>query len=315
MATNTNDDRNTQNDRSTKNDNIVRGDKGDRGDARSKRNRDDKDKNKEQWSPQQWNFLDAIYCINLSSRPDRRAIAQKVFDEYHIPVKMMIVEKHPTSGQQGCFESHLRIIREALEKKYQRILIFEDDIVTTPYLTRGKLREVVRFMKTNQQWDLFYLGPMHDIRHYSAKWINHSIYQLRSCGTHAYCLSKRMIEKMAKLEYTGVAIDDVYKYGDYKRYAIYPSLFNQGSQKSDIAKQDFYNWQQFSPLKQGYFRGIEMYTHYINIPLNQFKWILFTLILLLYLWLLIRYCHRTQIVKYLTAIFIPILILLALIQF
>jgi collagen beta-1,O-galactosyltransferase len=61
-------------------------------------------------------------------------------------------------GEIGCFLSHYRIWEEMIEKEYDRILIFEDDIRFTENATKI-LREMVEdLMKTQIDWDLIYLG-------------------------------------------------------------------------------------------------------------------------------------------------------------
>ncbi len=269
------------------------------------------------WSIQCWSFFEAIYCINLSTRVDRRESVQKIAEQYSIPINMFIVEKHPNGGVEGCFDSHLRIIKEAYDKGLQCVCIFEDDISVTNALTIEQLRRAIRFLRKNKHWDLFYLGTLHDIRKYSAKWLSNSVYQLKTCGTHAYCISRRMMETMLSKhsKFTGIAIDDVYKYGKYNTYGIYPCMFNQGSYTSDISNYDFYNRKEFHMFKQNYFRSVELYARYINIPLIQMKWIVFSLLVILLLWLLTRYSNNPKMIKIILIIFLPILAMLLLISF
>ena len=61
-----------------------------------------------------WDFFDGhIRCINLTTRKDRYRESKAVFDKYHIPVKYFHAKKHSKGGVYGCFDSHIKIIREA----------------------------------------------------------------------------------------------------------------------------------------------------------------------------------------------------------
>ena len=265
-----------------------------------------------------WSIFDAIYCINLDTRVDRRQSAQKIFDQYQIPAKMFVVKKHPNGGIEGCFDSHLRIIREAYHNGYSKICIFEDDIAATSHLSVKQLRKATKFMETNADWDLFYLGTCPDVRKYTCRWLTNSIYQLRSVCTHAYCVSRKMMEKMISkhIKYQGVPIDYLYKETDqFKSYGIYPSMFNQGAHTSDISSTDFYNGGIISNLKSPFIRGLEIYAKYINIPLNQLRLILFSLLVILLIWLLVKNCSNFRTIKILLIIFLPILLLLLIIRF
>src|SRR5579859_6993752 len=63
-----------------------------------------------------WGFIDRIYCINLSTRPDRKRSAQAEFDGVGLGerVELITVEKHPTDTEQGIYEAHAACLREGL---------------------------------------------------------------------------------------------------------------------------------------------------------------------------------------------------------
>jgi hypothetical protein len=94
-------------------------------------------------------LFDAVYCINLSSRPDRlqefakRAKAFNIkFEVYSAvsktylnPLTQMVMPDDSLldgsankSGLLGCLLSHLNVMKIALSKKQEQILIFEDDV-------------------------------------------------------------------------------------------------------------------------------------------------------------------------------------------
>ena len=102
--------------------------------------------------------FDRIYCINLNERHDRYLSSLKVFRQYHIPVTYYHTDRNP-NGEKGCFLSHRSICRKAVKDNLSRILIFEDDIVPTKYLTKSNLKNSIDAMDTlKDDWKLFYLG-------------------------------------------------------------------------------------------------------------------------------------------------------------
>ena len=78
------------------------------------------------------NYLDSIYYINLDRRKDRlRNIQQELF-AYGIYAPNVcrfaaIDRPEPGKGIVGCTCSHLAVLREARERNYSSVLIFEDD--------------------------------------------------------------------------------------------------------------------------------------------------------------------------------------------
>ena len=235
-----------------------------------------------------WSFFGDIRCINLNTRNDRYEESSSVFKQYAIPVNYFRTNKHPNGGIQGCFESHLAIIRDAYDRKLDTVVIFEDDVIASGYLEiphrhpelrsdDPNLKRAIDFMKQNTDWDLFYLGTHPDIRRYRMTHMGHDIYHLHSICTHAYVVSRRMMKKMYNLKFTGVAIDYYYLKTDHA-YGIYPSLFYQRGSTSDIGGDFSSN----IPIKHWWYRAVEIYAKYINIPLNTLKyWLLFLLVIII----------------------------------
>ena len=88
--------------------------------------------------------FDAIYCINLERRPDRKEHAIKEFEKAGITgyqfypavdgvalgLKSPIARLLP--GMIGCYQSHQNILRDSISKGYKRIAVFEDDLKVVP---------------------------------------------------------------------------------------------------------------------------------------------------------------------------------------
>lgn len=227
-----------------------------------------------------WEFFDGqIYCINLKTRDDRYESSRKVFNQYDIPVKYFRVDKHPKGGAYGCFDSHIKVIRKAYYEGANRVLIFEDDISPTDYLTPKRLETAINFME-NEDWDLFYLGALPNIRSYKSYSTSYpGIYRLRGICTHAYIINRKTMKKLINLKYNGTAIDYYYIHNFNKSYAVYPTLFFQGLSESDIG----YNWWAKYGTKERvstFYRCMEGYAYYIQYPLILFV----PLILLVLAW-------------------------------
>tara|TARA_Y100000389_G_C17303044_1_gene433958 strand:- start:96 stop:860 length:765 start_codon:yes stop_codon:yes gene_type:complete len=223
----------------------------------------------------EWNFFDSIRCINLKNREDRHMNSSYVFNKHKIPVEYYHVDKHPNGGLQGCFESHIQLVTEAYNNNLKNIVIFEDDITDTKYLTKRNIRKIIRFLKNND-WDIFFLGPHPDIRRFSTdKTKISNIYKINSICGHAYILNRNYIKLMANTKFNGTPLDYLYKFNN-KSYGHIPSLFIQGSSVSDISG-DLFN--RIPILKIGSIKFVEFYSTTINIKL---PYLLSILILILF---------------------------------
>jgi glycosyl transferase family 25 len=107
-------------------------------------------------------FFDKIYCINLEHRTDRWELALNEF-------KKLGIENDVTrfnglyikdNGNLGCTRTHHNIIKDAKENNYERILIFEDDVL---FLDNDiSLIENILDQLNNIDYDIFYLGSTVD---------------------------------------------------------------------------------------------------------------------------------------------------------
>lgn len=186
-----------------------------------------------------YKFFEQIICINLLSRPQRKNHAQEVFRKLHIPAIIHSVEIDENGGIRGCFKSHIEIIKKAYNHQYHNVLIFEDDIEPTPSYSTTALDKCIKFMKTDENWDIFYLGfftmnwdtnPLNTLS--SSNMVTEHIVKYNPLATHAYVLSRRGMKKI--LESYEKFIDtnthyDIYlaKYANLQSYCYVPMLFNQ----------------------------------------------------------------------------------------
>ena len=239
-----------------------------------------------------WSDIGPAFCINLRTRIDRKKEATKIFEQLNIPIEFHTVDKHPISGTQGCFESHIQIITLAYNSGYSRCIIFEDDITPSSHCNSLQLNKVIQFINKNVNWDIFYLGVLPDIRRKGTKIVSPNIYQLQGICTHAYIINRKMMERLIGMKYIGIPIDYLYMQLD-QCYAIYPTMFYQGLSPSDITTTKIYSSIQNPSIVRFYYRLQEMYAYYIQIPLLSFKMffyiICFFLICIIYIYLKYKY--------------------------
>lgn len=180
-----------------------------------------------------WDFFDGIYCINLYTRDDRLKKSKKVFNKLNIPVTYYRVEKHPTSGAKGCFESHMSIIKKAYHDGCKNVLIFEDDLIDNSFYDEALVEKAINFMKKSCKWDIFYFGHQPDIFWNTSRKVSDFIIKTHSYLTHAYVVSRRYMKKLLDKEYYGIPIDKMYLKNEHS-YALYPMIFYQDESESDI---------------------------------------------------------------------------------
>ncbi|RUS76958.1 hypothetical protein EGW08_015278 [Elysia chlorotica] len=129
--------------------------------------------------------FDEVYMINLKRRPARRFRMMKAFEYLGIDAKIIdavdgkelndtfLEEKgikqlpgfadpyHGRAmkmGEIGCFLSHYQIWQEVVEKNYEKVVVFEDDVRFELFF-RSKLASIMNEVEENiKDWDLIYLG-------------------------------------------------------------------------------------------------------------------------------------------------------------
>lgn len=81
-------------------------------------------------------FLDKskliFHCISLRSDTKRRKKLNQHAKEYKFNIQYHLFDRHPTSGQKGCMNSHIELYRYCIEKGLPFIAILEDDPLPSP---------------------------------------------------------------------------------------------------------------------------------------------------------------------------------------
>lgn len=183
-------------------------------------------------------MIEEIFCISLKQTKERREHFKTNYP-LNIPYKYLIVEKDKRGGVYGCFNSHIKIIKDVYKRGLNNVLIFEDDAYPSPSYSKKKLDDVYNFLKTNKDWEIFYLGYFlsgtnhknNNTIHLFSETINKDIIKFNPLGTHAYILNRKGMKKILDTyhNFIGICHYDMYlaKFINLKSYCISPIIFDQ----------------------------------------------------------------------------------------
>jgi GR25 family glycosyltransferase involved in LPS biosynthesis len=111
-------------------------------------------------------FYIKAYGICLRERPDREASLRCEIARLQLPYEIMVNDRPATrgpftsTGERGCYESHLRVLRKALSDNVDAAIICEDDLWVSRS-SRSVLNDVLTLIP-NLNWTTMYLGyPRH----------------------------------------------------------------------------------------------------------------------------------------------------------
>ena len=200
--------------------------------------------NRNEFNPTGFNplnsFFDKIYCINLDKRKDRWAVCLQEFKKHNLKVERLpgVVGKirPPKSdlsgGRLGCAYSHLGALKKAVQHRYSRILVLEDDVQFVDDFTT-KMQE--RMPHIPKDFDILYFGGNNP---QIIESVNPYVYRIKNVLTlHAYAVTLSFARYMIpKIEPMEDAVDCIYrKYTpDFKCYIFMPYLATQRPDYSDI---------------------------------------------------------------------------------
>jgi len=194
-------------------------------------------------------YFDKIYCLNLDKRKDRWIKTKKKLDEFGINVERFpAIDGDDLTDEQlkkydkinkyeiGCMLSHYGIIKEAKEKHYKRILIFEDDVM---FIENFKSK-FLQMINKIPDWKLLYLGgSQHNWD--DIEFIDDFYYTKHMSGCFAYAVDESIYDEILNtnnindkaIDYKLFDIQE--KYHD-KCYSCFPNLVICDVTESDIRK-------------------------------------------------------------------------------
>lgn len=167
--------------------------------------------------------IDKVYVVNLDKDKERLASFDRQMKKQNINYTRFpavlgskvntseylteFCNKHCTDGMKGCALSHHMIWQEAYEKKYNYILVFEDDALLNDNFDT-KLKEV--WSQIPDDFDIVYPGcrlrcdnssvlanTVNKITNSDIEKIDENIHSFGGdLGTHCYIISRKCIEKI-----------------------------------------------------------------------------------------------------------------------
>lgn len=190
--------------------------------------------------PDPFDLFDAIYCINLDSRPDRWHAAQQELQRVGIAGRVerfaAIVPENGPSGE-GCARSHQEIVRAAHAAGRRNVLVLEDDVVFA-WDTATTLR-LAQQQLTGRHWDVLYLGAtaFQLLENVSA-----NLVRIRNCyATHAICYNASIYPVVLEQLRPGEHLIDVWLsiqvQPHFRCLGVYPLVASQRAGYSDISGQ------------------------------------------------------------------------------
>jgi len=207
----------------------------------------------------------SIRCINLQDRHDRKHAVSKVFQQLQMPVQFFETTRDLKGGERGCFESHRAVMRECLSNpNCQYALILEDDVDVLQMPTEETVLEVIRFLETEKDWALLFLGALLNNRHSKLPHYKH-ILKAHCLETHAYIASRSFMQEFVNVSYETfyAPIDTLFR-DHNKAYTVYPTWFYQTNSPSDIVPLSMYKRLPFVNKKIAHLRNV--CAHKIHIP-------------------------------------------------
>ena len=149
-------------------------------------------------------YFDKIYCINLSHRADRWGNCSTQFKKNDLNVERFEAingkELVPNgvnglmAGEIGVIRSNYNVIKDAKEKGYKNIIIFEDDVELCDDFT-NRFESV--FDKVPKDWGFLYLGGNHVGGLIP---INDSVSKIRhTYAIHAICVNEKVYDHILEI--------------------------------------------------------------------------------------------------------------------
>lgn len=188
--------------------------------------------------------IDQIFCINLLKREDRLLEFVEQAEKYEIPFQRYSAIEN-SKGAEGLKDTMVSLFTECIEKNYEHVLVFEDDmvIVEGPEIFHNTMNSVVNNLPPN--YVMVFLGCQltGEIKSFYSK---NLMKANKMFSTHAVLYSKRGMKEALAQGITG-PIDNFYVSNLEplnESYAVVPILCSQRSGYSDIGGQHW-DWGPF----------------------------------------------------------------------
>lgn len=165
--------------------------------------------------------VDAVLCISLKDRKDRRDLLLKSIKNSGLTVEFVLVDADRENPVRGCFDSHVKCANLALQRNYARVLILEDDALQYDF-SPNAINHINKFI-TTKDFSILHLGYTMGKIWLTWDWF---IARGRVTALHAYILSRRGCEEFSKLEYDSEPVDRAVR-KQIKQHCVFPMMFGQ----------------------------------------------------------------------------------------
>lgn len=162
-------------------------------------------------------FFDKIFYINLDADTERNEKMIEQFNKYNISnyerISATVIDSIPDKyywrnfnvdklnekyikGSLGCRNSHWRIMEICLKRDYQKVLIFEDDVI----FNSDPNKVLYDNLDKLDNWDMLYFGGTEEPYFWG-----------QIVGAYAYALNRKLIEEIYyMLPTSGMEVDNFY---------------------------------------------------------------------------------------------------------
>jgi GR25 family glycosyltransferase involved in LPS biosynthesis len=144
-------------------------------------------------------------------------------------------------GQLGCLKSHIHMIQDAKEKKYNSILILEDDVKLHINFTK-EFEKIQQLIKEEPNWNIIYLGAQQHAWN-TVKIDKNKIYYEanQTMGTCAYMINSNFYDTILELcnklrKPIDVYLADLQANKKNKIFVIFPNIMVADLESSSIQK-------------------------------------------------------------------------------
>src|SRR5580692_8490771 len=145
-----------------------------------------------------WDFLKkynyGIYCISLIDRDDRYHNARREFEKVGLLEQVNFVRtyKDPKGSRIGCWKSHMQCLKDGHARKYDFVIIFEDDVIFDN-TWKSYLNDIAKFLENEESWDILRWGCVFSKLLHASKSVS-NIWKANSMLAHAYMASRKFME-------------------------------------------------------------------------------------------------------------------------
>jgi len=191
-------------------------------------------------------FVDKVYCLNLDRRTDRWVKVSEEFKRLEIDVERFsgidgkdIYDSNTSKyhmGFNGALKSHRKILKDAIDNEYDKICVFEDDLI---FCKDFNERFDYYIVNIPNDWDMMYLGCVfHNCPEPSM--VKPHIYKNeKNYGCFAMIINKDMIKYIYELTEPEIEPIDEYISRIVKNFNVYsfiPFFVKTTKTLSDISE-------------------------------------------------------------------------------